>query len=83
MPEVQGDLPVGTSDTDGAVGRADASADGDAFLRADAERLGYLTSPRGMARYLRDFGMLPPRYMDESLRGVEVTGLEIDRMETP
>lgn len=81
MPEVQGDLPLGPGDPDGPVGGADAGTDGDAFLRADAERLGYLKSPNGMARYLRDFGMLPPRYLDEGLRKKEITGLALDRLQ--
>lgn len=53
--------------------------DADAFFRADAERLGYLTRPHGMAEYYRDHGMLPPRYVEEGVRQMEVNGLDLDR----
>jgi hypothetical protein len=81
---LQGNLHVGTGRPDGGVSRA-ASGEGgepdaEAFFRADAEKLGYLTDPRGMARYYRDHGMLPPRYLEEG-HVVEVTGLELDRLE--
>lgn len=81
MLEVQDGLPVGPGGALGGVGRGDAREDGDAdaFFRADAERLGYLSRPHGMAEYYRDHGMLPPRYLDEGLRQMELTGLDLDR----
>ena len=54
--------------------------DADTFLRADAERLGYLSDGRGFARYLRDFGILPARYLDENVRAKEITGLDLSRL---
>jgi hypothetical protein len=52
----------------------------DLIFRADAEYLGYLNRPRGMARYYRHYGMLPPRYLAESIRRFEFTNLDMDRV---
>jgi len=50
----------------------------DLIFRADAEQLGYLHRPRGMARYYRAYGILPPRYLDEELRKFEFTHFDFD-----
>lgn len=93
MLEVQDDLPVGPGGALGGVSGGDAGEDGDAlaeaYFRQDAERLGYLTQATPghslhngkccLAKYYRDHGMLPPRYLDESVRQKELTGLDLDR----
>jgi len=55
--------------------------DADDFLRADAERLGYLGSDehapgdgRGLWAYYRDHGMHPPEYIERVLPKRELTG---------
>jgi hypothetical protein len=53
--------------------------DADLIFRADANRLGYLERGRGMARYYRDHGILPPRYLAESLRRREFTNFDLER----
>ena len=85
MHAVQGNLHVSPDSPLGRVGGDAAgptgdAADADAYFRRDAERLGYLNGdPRGMAKYYRDHGILPPRYLDESVPEHEVTGLDLDR----
>lgn len=54
--------------------------DADELFRLDAVRLGYLNRPRGMARYYRDHGMLPPRYLSFALRKREFTNFEFERL---
>src|SRR5207244_6420100 len=49
----------------------------DLIFEADALRLGYLTRPRGIARYYRDHGMLPPRYIAEQIPKFEFTNFDI------
>jgi len=83
MQQVQGDLHVSADGPLGAIGGAAPGEDGDAdaFFRADAERLGYEVSrPGQMAKYYRTHGILPPRYLEEG-HAVEVTGLELDRLD--
>lgn len=53
--------------------------DADELFRLDATRLGYLNRPRGMARYYRDHGILPPRYLTFGLRHREFTNFDLER----
>jgi hypothetical protein len=48
------------------------------IFKLDAARLGYLDTPRGLAAYYRAFGMLPPRYLAESLPRLEFTNFDLD-----
>ena len=57
--------------------RATTSSEAHLIFQADALRLGYLTKPRGIARYYRDHGMLPPRYLAEQIPKFEFTNFEI------
>jgi hypothetical protein len=52
-------------------------SEADLIFEADALRRGYLTRPRGIARYYRDHGMLPPRYMAEQIPKFEFTNFDI------
>ena len=45
------------------LSRYQVATEADLIFRIDAEQLGYLNRPRGLARYYRDYGMLPPRYI--------------------
>lgn len=61
---------------------SDVQIEADLIFREDAESLGYLTKPRGMARYYRDHGILPPRYVNEDLPRREFTNFDIERIES-
>jgi hypothetical protein len=54
--------------------------DADLIFRADATRLGYLERPRGLAEYYRAHGMLPPRYLAESVPRHEFTNFDLELM---
>jgi hypothetical protein len=54
--------------------------DAELIFRADANRLGYLEHGRGMARYYRDHGILPPRYLAEGIRKLEFTNFDLERV---
>jgi hypothetical protein len=53
-------------------------SEADLIFEADARRLGYLNRPRGIARYYRDHGMLPPRYVAEQIPKFESTNFDIN-----
>jgi hypothetical protein len=57
--------------------RRATSSEADLIFEADALRFGYLTKPRGIPRYYRDHGMLPPRYLAEQIPKFEFTNFDI------
>jgi hypothetical protein len=57
--------------------------DADLIFRADATRLGYLERPRGLAEYYRAYGMLPPRYLAESIPRHEFTNFDLELIAEP
>jgi hypothetical protein len=54
-------------------------SEADLIFEADAERLGYRNRPRGIARYYRDHGMLPPRYIAEQIPRFELTNVDLSQ----
>ena len=62
------------------LSRYQVATEADLIFRIDAEQLGYLNRPRGLARYYRDYGMLPPRYIAEQIPRFEFTNLDLDRV---
>ena len=68
MPKLPRDLPDGTGRSRRRCGRKDTGHFGNEWLRADAERLGYIPpgasghdTRRGLNNYFRDAGILPGR----------------------
>lgn len=62
------------------LSRYQVITEADLIFRIDAAKLGYLEEPRGMARYYRDYGMLPPRYSVEQIPRFELTSFDLDRV---
>lgn len=62
--------------------RRTAYSEADLIFEADAERLGYRKRPRGIARYYRDQGMLPPRYIAEQIPRFELTNVDLSQFAT-
>jgi hypothetical protein len=55
-----------------------AITEADLIFKLDAARLGYLDQPRGLSAYYRAFGMLPPRYLAETIPTVEFTNFDLN-----
>jgi hypothetical protein len=69
----------GLESTQGERQALAVETEADELFRLDAIQLGYLTRPRGMARYYREHGMLPPRYLSFAVRRREFTNFDLDR----